>query len=183
MMDWIWICIFVIFKFKTAFKFNPLLGPMLNTNSTLFWMYNFQESLCADDRMFQHEYPILLRIRCTGPLSLLQDGRQSNMGLLCNNTQTEMIDLALCKWILCGFCWLMGLEANQEWSTLPTHWCLRCQTIICRHQYLQSGPGWNVQHSSSTGVRRGIWLPGACAHERTAKTSSWPTFTVLCTNN
>ena len=55
---------------------------LLNSNFT----HNFQESLCADVRMFQHEYPLLLRIRCTGPLSLLQDGRQSYMGLLCNNT-------------------------------------------------------------------------------------------------
>ena len=55
---------------------------MLNTNFT----HNFQEPMCVDVRMFQHEYPLLLRLRCTGPLSLLQDGRQSNMGLLCNNT-------------------------------------------------------------------------------------------------
>ena len=51
---------------------------LLNTNFT----HNFQEHLCADDRMVQHEYPLLLRLKCTGPLSLLQGFLQSNIGPL-----------------------------------------------------------------------------------------------------
>ena len=49
---------------------------MLNPNFT----HNFQEPLCADDFMVQHEYPLLLRLKCTGLLSLLQDYLQANIG-------------------------------------------------------------------------------------------------------
>ena len=42
---------------------------------------------------------------------------QSNIGPLCVNTNMEMIDSALCKWTLYGFCRLMGLEQCQKRST------------------------------------------------------------------
>ena len=88
----------------------------------------------------------------------------------------EMVDSALCKWILCGFCWLMGLEESQERIPL-IHWCLpqSCRAtnlpvaliyLICRHQYFKWTWSEN-QHSSSTGDPHEVRLPGACAHERT----------------
>ena len=65
-----------------------------------------------------------------------QFNNQSNVGPLCANTNMEMIDSALCKWTLYGFCQLMGLEPCQKrytplMSTLPSssnHEMLRSST-------------------------------------------------------
>ena len=59
----------------------------MNSNFT----HNFQESLCADDRMVQHEYHLLLRLKCTGLLSLLQYYLQSNIGPLSTKIYTERL--------------------------------------------------------------------------------------------
>ena len=105
-----------------------------------------------------------------------QTPRQSMQAFLCVNTYIEMIDSALCKWTLCGFCRLMGLEPSQKRSTLWTvdvypnldkqPWDVALIYLICRHQHYR----WTwlrKQHSSSTGDCHGVFLPGACAHERT----------------
>ena len=107
--------------------------------------------------------------------------RQSIRAFLCVNTYMEMIDSALCKWTLCGFCRLMGLEPSQKRSTLWTvdvypnlnkqPWDVALIYLICRHQHYQWTWSRN-QHSSSTGDRHGVCLPGACAHERTTQPSS-----------
>ena len=109
-------------------------------------------------------------------LSLLQETTSHTWAISIITPPLEMIDSALCKWTLCGFCWLMGLEESQERIPL-IHWCLpqsRRATnlpvaliyLICRHQYYKWTWSEN-QHSSSTGDPHGVRLPGACAHERT----------------
>ena len=76
--------------------------------------------------------------------------RQSIWAFLCVNIYMEMIDSALCKWTLCEFCRLMGLEPSQKRSTLWTVdvypnldkqlWDVALIYLICRHQ--QYGWTW-----------------------------------------
>ena len=138
-----------------------------NTNFALFWMFSLH--------MLKHHIPLRSDPDVPAGSHYFRITGSQTLGFSVITPPSEMIDSALCKWILCGFCWLMGLEASQEWSTL-IHWCLpqpRQATkavaliyLICRHQYYKWTWSEN-QHSSSTGDPHGVRLPGACAHERT----------------
>ena len=82
--------VFVLFNVSFHMSFIIIIylhSPLLNSNFT----HNFQESLCADDRLVQHEYPLLFRLKCTGPLSLLQYYLQSNIRPLSTKINTESL--------------------------------------------------------------------------------------------
>ena len=82
---------------------------LLNTNFT----HNFQEPLCADDRMVQHEYPLLLRLKCTGPLSLLQDYLQSNIRPLSAKIYMERLTQLLAYGLItASVCWWIWNQAR-----------------------------------------------------------------------
>ena len=90
--------IYVVVKYKFSFILNIVFPTCL--------------------RHYMYSYP--LRPRCTVPPSMqfritgsknvptrpfsTSRNNQSYMGNLYNHTSLEMIDSALCKWILCGFC-------------------------------------------------------------------------------
>ena len=111
---------------------------MWNTNLVLFWILfspHVWGIICIPIRSDPDVLSRPLCFRITGsknvptrPFSTSRNN-QSYMGNLYNHTSLEMIDSALCKWILCGFCWSMGLEESQDWSTHPSHWCLLAKPV------------------------------------------------------
>ena len=52
--------------------------------------------------MVQHEYPLLLRLKCTGPLSLLQDYLQSNIRPLSAKIYMERLTQLLAYGLITG---------------------------------------------------------------------------------
>ena len=114
-------------------------------------------SECLFSPHVEASYPSPLRPRCTGPLSLLQDHRQSNIGLLCNNTSFRDDWLSSLQMNLMRVLLIDGYRMQPGMSThLP----------IDVNVSINTRPKWTWS-SSSTGDCHGVRLPGACAHERT----------------
>ena len=90
---------------------NPWWIPSININ---IFLLKYKLSFYSD-RMLHPPQPCLYWARSHRFKKQFTD--QSNIGPLCANTYMEMIDSALCKWTLYGFCRLMGLEPSQKRST------------------------------------------------------------------
>ena len=103
---------------KTAFDFNYSSGGMLKIALDVlkYKLTFFSVRMFIETPYMSHPpYPRLYSARSHPFKKQFND--QSNIGPLCANTNMEMIDSALCKWTLYGFCRLMGLEPCQKRST------------------------------------------------------------------
>ena len=111
------------------FEINLAYTVLLKYNLTFYSVRMFIETLYTSHPPHPHLYP------ARSHRFKKQFTDQSNIGPLCANTYMKMIDSALCKWTLYGFCRLMGLETcqsiNSVMSTLPSssnHEMLRSST-------------------------------------------------------
>ena len=113
------------------------------------------------------------------------------------NNQPPAVDpgLPLCQH-LHGDDWLSPLQMDsvrilsmngfrtkpKDVHSIDVYPILSLNHLTCRH--LQSQWTWSRnQHSSSAGDHHGIFLPGACAHERNTQPSSFSTFLWFFSNS